>query len=217
MTIDSSDCQRFDDDVAALALGTITGRQRADVIDHVESCRSCEALLEALSATSDHLLELAPVVEPPVGFEVRVLDRIHETQRARVFRSRRRVALLAVAAIAIAVLGFTAGDLFGNGSPSHVNFSANSVLESRGRTVGELSVRSGSPARLVVKITHLNRSGPVVCRVTDEDGRSVTLGIFWLYDGSGSWTVTMPFPARELRSATISTESGVRLASARLD
>lgn len=216
MTTGDLGCERFEDDVAALALGTLTGRQRADVIAHVEGCRSCESLLELLSATSDQLLELAPVVEPPIGFEVRVLNRIRATERARATRSRRRVALFAAAAIAIGVLGFTAGDLFGNGSPQPNTAAAHAALRSDGHSVGSLSVRSGNPARLVVKISHLKRSGPVVCRVTDEKGRSVTLGIFWLYQGSGSWTVTMPFPAKDLRSATISTEQGTRLAIGRI-
>lgn len=217
MTLEDSGCRRFDDAIVELALGTISGRERADVLAHLESCRACETKLESLSQAGDRLLDVVPVAEPPVGFEVRVLEGIETATRARSSRTRRRVALLGLAAVAIAVVGFTAGALSSNRSPSPPRHAtAHGALISHGHTVGELSVRSGNPARLTVRITGLKRSGPVVCRVVERTGRSITLGIFWLYDGKGSWDVTMPFPANELRFATITTEGGAPVARGKI-
>ena len=214
MTTDATTCRRFEDDLAALALGTLTGRARAEAIAHVESCHSCERTLRQLSSAADRLLELAPSAEPPPGFEDRVLYELGRSRRGRFAVPRRRLAVLAAAAVIVALLGFLVGDVVGTGSPSPTTSAA--AFVSHGHSVGELSVRAGNPARLTVKISGLGHDGPIVCKVTDDRGRVITVGIFWLYDGAGSWAVALPFPANDLRSATITTESGGPLAAAKV-
>ncbi|HEX4218341.1 MAG TPA: hypothetical protein VHZ02_08235 [Acidimicrobiales bacterium] len=59
-----------------LAIGVLDGRERAVVLDHVADCASCTAELEQLTAVVDSLVHLAAEVEPPVGFETRVLSRL---------------------------------------------------------------------------------------------------------------------------------------------
>jgi len=59
-----------------LALGVLTGRERAQAIAHLEQCDTCREDVRQLMATSDGLLALLPETEPPAGFETRVLDRM---------------------------------------------------------------------------------------------------------------------------------------------
>jgi hypothetical protein len=72
-----------------LALGILAGRERAVVLAHVEQCPGCGTELEQLSLTADALLRTAPEIEPPVGFEVRLLDRPGVPAVARAGRSGR--------------------------------------------------------------------------------------------------------------------------------
>jgi hypothetical protein len=86
-----------------LALGVLAGDQRAQVLDHLGACTSCEAETSELSATADELLKLTPKVDPPAGFESAVLARLAgpPLQPARWRRSRVLVAAVAAAAVLI--------------------------------------------------------------------------------------------------------------------
>jgi len=68
-------CDDYQQDLAELALGVLTGRQRAATLAHVDSCDHCAEELEQLSRTADAVVYVAPEEEPPVGFEVRLRGR----------------------------------------------------------------------------------------------------------------------------------------------
>jgi len=209
------ECEGFADDLVALALGTITGRARADVIAHVDACPHCTGELEALSGTTDRLLRLVPAREPPFGFEVRVLTRIREARRARLSAWRRQTAaLVAAAALVAGVVGFLVGHDFGSARPAKSASTVFAVFHTASRPVGELSVTQGRNPRLEVQISGLGTNGPVTCRVVGPHARATTVGVFWLYHGSGSWTAPLPFPASELRGATLTSPNGSVLARA---
>jgi hypothetical protein len=57
---------------AEVALGILSGAERADALDHLEHCVGCRVLVEGLAQTGDSLLLLAPEAEPSMGFESRV-------------------------------------------------------------------------------------------------------------------------------------------------
>src|ERR1700761_8434711 len=69
-------CAELADVAAELALGVLTGRERAIAITHLDTCDDCREDVRQLMATSEQLLELLPPAEPPAGFETRVLERI---------------------------------------------------------------------------------------------------------------------------------------------
>jgi Putative zinc-finger len=69
-------CREFSDVAAELALGVLTGRERAAAIAHLDQCDACRENVRQLTMTSEGLLELLPTAEPPAGFETRVLERI---------------------------------------------------------------------------------------------------------------------------------------------
>ena len=69
-------CAELADVATELALGVLTGRERAAALAHLDSCEACREEVRQLMATSDQLLALLPPAEPPAGFETRVLDRL---------------------------------------------------------------------------------------------------------------------------------------------
>ena len=69
-------CAELHDVAAELALGALTGRERAAAIAHLETCSACREGVRQLTAAGGRLLELLPPAVPPVGFEVRVLERL---------------------------------------------------------------------------------------------------------------------------------------------
>ena len=69
-------CEQFADMAAELALGVLTGRERAAALAHLDGCESCRELVRELTMTGEELLALLPSREPPPGFETRVLERI---------------------------------------------------------------------------------------------------------------------------------------------
>jgi hypothetical protein len=69
-------CAELADVAAELALGVLTGRERAMAVAHLGGCDACREDVRQLMATGEHLLELLPPAEPPAGFETRVLERL---------------------------------------------------------------------------------------------------------------------------------------------
>ena len=69
-------CDELADVAAELALGVLTGRERAEALAHLEQCPACRENVRQLTNTGEELLELLPAIEPPPGFETRVMDRL---------------------------------------------------------------------------------------------------------------------------------------------
>jgi anti-sigma-K factor RskA len=74
--MDDMGCDEFAEVAAELALGVLTGRERARALAHLDGCESCREQVRELSMAGDELLALLPSAEPPAGFESRVLDRL---------------------------------------------------------------------------------------------------------------------------------------------
>ena len=95
-------CERLREMSAELALGIADGADRAWALEHLADCRECRARVERLAALSDELLEIAPAIEPPAGFEARVGETVGSSPaRSRVPRPRLALAGLAVGAAAV--------------------------------------------------------------------------------------------------------------------
>ena len=58
------ECARIDPDLAELALGALTGKERVTALAHLEDCSRCSAEVDELAAAADQLLHLAPAAEP---------------------------------------------------------------------------------------------------------------------------------------------------------
>ena len=218
----SPTCEVVRDELAELALGTLTGRQRSAALAHVASCRGCRAELEHLALAADALVQLAPSVEPPVGFEVRLFERTGlGAAPAPRRRRRRRVSVVgaAVAAgVVLAGLAFGAGWVAGPGQGSTPGGRLTSApLVAAGRQVGQVTLDAGGPSWLFMTVADAERSAEVTCEVTTSDGRSVRVGSFWLSPGGyGAWGAVLAVPGSRVRSARVVAADGTVVASAAL-
>jgi Putative zinc-finger len=224
-------CAEVEGSLAELALGTLAGDERARVLDHLDHCPQCRAELQRQVATADALLQLAPGVEPPLGFESRLFARMGIAEpgpevaprAGRVARlSIRSRAWVAAAAATVAIgLGFGGGWLANPGvtatgptQPSGA--AATATLTSGTRQVGTVSTYGGSPGWLLMTMHDGVVNGPVICQVGLADGRQVTVGSFSLDYGYGAWAVRLPDSSSPIRSARVVEPDGTVVAQATL-
>ncbi len=206
----------MNDDLIEFALGTLSGRSRANVLQHLETCAHCNTELESLVDAADQLLWLAPEAEPSLGFESRVIERYRNSQPRRVTHLR-RISVLAVAAMIAIVLGVGVGAVVsghGGNPPASAIRPTTGRLVSNGETLGEVTISTGSPSWMVMDIDTGDVSGLVWCEVTLADGHVVTVGKFTIANGYGSWVAPIRHPASDVRSARIVNAHGTVLAQA---
>jgi hypothetical protein len=208
------------DDLAELALGTLSGLERSTVLAHVEGCARCRDEVGRLSTTADSVLTLAPEVEPPPGFETRLFEQmgVSRPRRWRVsWRPAHRIALAGAGLCGVLGLGLGLGLTSGGGvapveasSPIVANLTSDHVVR------GEVYLAPGNPGWLFMSVDQLKASGLVTCRLRTVHGGTETVGSFWLQSGSGSWVYELPVPANQVQAAWIVSGDGTVLASASL-
>ncbi len=223
------ECARIQPDLAELALGALTGKERVAALAHLEECARCSAEVDELAAAADQLLHLAPAAEPPVGFEARVFERLGLRPGPVGWRSwaiwRPKLGL-AVAAAAV-VVAFAAGALLGHGtagrgaehysgSPSAGTPIHVAALYAGGRPVGRVMVYAGNPTWLFMYMEDTSWQGTLRCEIVLDQGPPVMLGRFWLSGGKGAWAASVDQPAGRLSQARVLGANGRVLASAKL-
>lgn len=214
-------CEVIQGELAELALGTLSGRDRSEGLDHVASCPRCAAELERLSIVTDTLLQLAREVEPPLGFELRLAERLQAAPTPRQPRRSRRASALVAAAAVMVLLGFGLGSLTtarggGNQKQSATAGFTAANLTSHGSVLGKVIISPGSPAWIFMTLSRGTGSGEVKCDVTVAGGKVETIGVFKISGGYGAWDAPLRSPADAVRSAQLIAANGTILASARL-
>src|ERR1700683_1624291 len=76
MSENEMSCAEFADAAAELALGVLTGRERARALAHLDRWEACRENVRQLTVTGEELVGLLPAIEPPAGFETRVMERL---------------------------------------------------------------------------------------------------------------------------------------------
>jgi len=214
-------CEEIADELTELALGTLSGRRRSDVLDHVGSCQQCRDELEKLSTVVESLQQLAPEVQAPLGFELRLAERLQGDATHRL-RRRRRIGVLSAVAVLLGMLVFGLGVLVAAGSRNDKRQSAGSEavtadFTSQGEVVGRLFVAAGSPGWVFVTIDGGRWHGTVTCDLTFDGGQVETVGVFKLAGEYGAWAAPLPPAAGQVRSAQLIASNGTVVASAQLD
>jgi hypothetical protein len=219
-------CDDYENELAELALGVLTGRERARVLSHVESCPRCAEELESLSRTADSIVQAAPQMEPPLGFEVRLFERMGVTDvtpRRRRFRpSRWAPAVVGVAAAALA-LGLGLG-LTSSSSPPTVAAPAHgahramtAALTEHGETVGHVTLVGGTKPWISMMMADSSARGVVSCVVVTKDGVSHHVGTFKADKGGyGAWIAPLHVNPAQVRTAEVVSSSGTVIATATL-
>jgi hypothetical protein len=224
-------CEQFADMAAELALGVLTGRERAEAIAHLDRCEACRENVRQLTVTGEDLLVLLPAREPPAGFETRVMDRLgmaaprprrprHTKQPRRLRWSRwsRTRRMLAVAAVALAVVvsGLGGWGLRAVTAPSAGSLlSTASLVSASHEPAGEIFMYGGSPRWLYMSVDmDSGGTGTVICELVGRDGRVVPLGRFQLNGGYGSWVSSPPLERGPFTGARLVSADGTVLATA---
>ncbi|MFL6142880.1 MAG: anti-sigma factor family protein [Labedaea sp.] len=204
-------CVRLRELSAELALGVLPAMERAEAVAHLQRCPACEQHVRELTALGDRLVvELVPGVEPPVGFEQRVLARFDRPDPS--WRRRVPVAVAAaLLALAIGALGWIAhGSVYG---ADHELVSAK--VQAGGQEVGEAFAYTDPRSWLYVELATLPANGTVACQVRLADGRVFTTGSFPITAGSGSWGGPVPLSGVRPAEIRILAADGTVLGSAR--
>ena len=151
-------CEEFADVAAELALGVLTGRERAQAITHLDQCDTCREHVRQLSLTGEEMLGLLPSREPPAGFETRVMGRLgHPAVARRPKRTRRMLATAAVTLAAVAA-GLGGWGLRGAtsapspGAPAAASLRSATLLTASHDTAGHIFLFNGSPRWLYMDV-----------------------------------------------------------------
>ena len=237
-------CQEFSDVAAELALGVLTGRERAQALAHLDHCASCREEVGQLTATGEGLLGLLPSVEPPAGFETRVMDRLGLTAPApspasragwttRIPRLGRKPAretgpgparppgrtrrALALAAVTLAVVAAGLGGWGlrpGAPAPAGTPLSSATLLSASHQAAGKVFLYQGSSRWLYMSVDIPARNGTVICEVESGNGHITTVGSFQVTDGRGYWGSPVPVTQGPLTGARLVGPGGTVLATA---
>ena len=236
-------CREFSDVAAELALGVLTGRERAQALAHLDHCASCREEVRQLTATGEGLLGLLPSVEPPAGFEARVMDRIglsapapspdrHAGWISRMSHLGRKPArpaarparpagrtrrALALAAVTLAVVAAGLGGWGlrpGTPAPAGAPLSSATLLSASHQAAGKIFLYDGSSRWLYMSVNMPTGNSTVICQVEGQDGHLTTVGSFRLTDGRGYWGSPVPATQGSLTGARLVGPGGTVLATA---
>ena len=218
-------CEEFAHVAAELALGVLTGRERARAIAHLDRCDTCREHVRQLSLTGEEMLGLLPSGEPPAGFETRVMGRLGHTTAAQ--RPKRTRLMLAAAAVTLAAVACGLGGWGLRGaisapspgiSTAQTTLRSATLLTSAHQPAGKIFLYKGDPRWLYMDVDMDTGAGvgngTVICQLEASDGRIVTVGSFHLDGGYGSWGSPDPIDAASVTGARLTSLNGTVLATA---
>jgi predicted anti-sigma-YlaC factor YlaD len=198
-------CDELREAAPEVALGILDGEERAEALRHLATCADCRRLVDQLSGVTDELLLLAPVEEPPVGFESRVLEALRPRRRRR-RRLVRALAppVMAAVATAIALVAVYHDDrvtadryretLEQAGGKA---FVAAPLEDETGSEAGVAFGYQGTPSWVLVTVGENHRDRVAGGELVTRDRRMVPLPGFEL-GPDGSWGGAIPVPLYEV-------------------
>lgn len=209
-----------------LALDVLTGYERATAQAHLGVCPPCREYVSSLTLIGDRMLTLVPGVEPPVGFEDRVLARMGLTTPAQAPRRRWWPMALVAASVAAVVFGFggwMAADMTTDGTPvaasgNHQVLRFAQLRNSSQRQVGQVFTYEGTPSWVWMSIAMTDPNvGTVWCELQKQDGTFIPIGDFQLSGGKGSWGAQLKVDPNSVVGARLTSDQGTVLALASFD
>lgn len=221
-----AECPEVESLAPELALGIVSGSERASALAHMAQCPSCRRLVEDLAMSADPLLLLALEAEPSIGFESRVLAATAAAAQAgerslplgapAVAASRRRrprfgrafrVAAAAALAVAAAAVGLVVGLSSGDGD--HPVRTAMAVTAG-GKSTCRAWAYGDKEAWVFISLEAPREwSADYTVEVTTAGGgRAAAVGHFRLQDGTGAFGAKVDVPASQLRAVRVLDASG---------
>jgi putative zinc finger protein len=205
-------CEELKDLAPEIALGTIEGEERAEALRHLATCGECRRVVDQLTTVADELLMLAPVQEPPAGFESRVIDALGFQRQAPRRRVGRRLFTWLAPPLAAAAL--TAAALVGVYHDDHITadryrstleqangqeFQAAPLRDATGAEAGVAFGYQGDPSWMVVTVDPDHRDRVASAELITRDRRTVSLPDFELR-ADGSWGGAVPVDVYDVES-----------------
>jgi Putative zinc-finger len=212
-----TDCDEVRELAPELALGIASGEERARALEHLAVCPACRAFVEEMSDVSDELLLLAPALEPPVGFESRMIDS---------YRARRKKPRLAMVLAAAALLLFAGAGATYLALRHDVRFAdhyrkvfaaaqgqyfASSPLYSGDRPLGQAFAYQGSPSWVFVVLDGANTAHNYRVKLVTRNGTEIPLGSFTRTVGTTSWGKALPVDLRSVWTVRVVPDRGSTL------
>jgi hypothetical protein len=191
-----------------MALGVLSGDERGAAIAHLETCAQCQVDLSLLADVADQLLLAAPRIDPPAGFELRVLSRLAtaEGDDANVVRITtadaidrrarrpRRWSARAIGVAAAALLIFVARPA----DEPRVAAAAD-VVAMTGETIGRAAIEGDDPARVTIDMPGWASTDPPYVMPVDEPYRirvehsdGTTTFADLTYSTGATWRASLP-------------------------
>lgn len=212
-------CAEVEELAAELALGGVAGAERAAVLAHLAGCDACRTLVDQLARAADNLLLLAPALEPPPGFESRVLARIAAAAEPVPLRPSRRRLWLGAAAVALvaAMSGVGVAELGHHDSRRQVTAIAPIAAvrtalakDPAGRWTCEAVLYGTEPTRMVVSLDRTDglSAGFTVEAVRAGSPDTVPVGSFSINDGHGSLATTVGLIVDEIQGIRVLDSTG---------
>ena len=205
-----STCAEVRELAPEMALGIVGGPERAEALEHTSECGPCRAFVGELAEAADALPLLAAEVEPPPGFEGRVLAALKAPRR----RNRRvvaaAVAVAAAAAAIVSIVGVRTVESIQDSSrvvseASHVRSSR--MTGANGIEVGNVFVSNGRPSAVVVNVNYWVPSGNYRIEFRSASA-SKYLGDVSIHDGRGSWGGVTSLPDAGMGSVVLVDAAG---------
>jgi hypothetical protein len=209
-----------------LALGLLSPQDRTAALAHLDRCPECRDRVADYTQVGDGLLALLPGVEPPVGFEDRVLARVSVAAPVApvvpLHRRRRGLVLAAAAAVAALVFGLGGWAVGRSAEPAPAVAAPTELVHGTLRTVGHQTVGevweyTGRPQPWLYMHVANQPTNQVSCELQRRDGSVVDVGSFRLTDGSGSWGAPSDVNPGDVTGARLVGSDGTLLASAGLN
>jgi anti-sigma-K factor RskA len=184
------ECADVRDLAPELALGSLDGAVRAEVLVHIAHCPACRAEVRELADVVDGLAGLGPVVEPPPGLAERVLDAIRAeaavvVPAAAPTRRRWRTVHLATAAVLAAAIGIGATIAIAasrhSTSPAAVALNARTLqiepmIGVDDHQLGDAYISRGQDPWVLVNVTYGLQGQSYRLVGVDGDGQVVDIG-----------------------------------------
>jgi hypothetical protein len=212
-------CEETRDLAPEIALGIADGEERAEALRHLSTCPECRRAVEQFTQVTDELLMLAPVQEPPAGFESRVVEAmgLGRPPRRRLPRwlaprwlAPRLGPALATAAVTAAVLigvyndDRQTADRYREAldEAGGQYFQADRLADEAGARGGVVFGYEGSPSWLFVTVDPAHRGAVKTAELVTRDGRTIPVRGFDL-DRSGTWGGTIPVNLYQVASVRL--------------
>ena len=213
-------CEQCRELAAELALDALAGRERAQTLAHLENCPACQDTVSALTATVERLVQLLPRVQPPAGFEQRVITALTAPSR------RPRRWWVPSAAVLLTVALATGGWFLGHShhdlplpetdATANVRTVMFAPLTTGNRQIGQAYVYPGQPSWIYLSLDTGSDTpnGIVRGELVRRDGSTVPVATFPLTKGRAAWGGPAAINRDTLITARLINTDGRTLAAA---